>query len=334
MTFSGYGLPMDLPRAGAALRDVDSANPEIRWIAAMSLGRAEGEIQEAAVEALSRLAGDPGEDVRAQAIEGLANQARFGAKVEADVGRWLADPSDIVRCAALTNAEAFGGDAGEAARRMLSDPAPAVRATAARALGERGDAAQTGALGALLEDPVGAVREEAALSLVRLGDVRGLGIAAALLGQGGEDAARACVALGLGGLAAASAALEGVIERRFASNEGRALAAAALVRCGRADAGGVVARMLGSRWRRARLAAAQAIALLPFPGAAELVAARIPGADAMEASILIQTLAAAGAEDRDAALAAMRTAAARPGLPEEIAEELREAARDLAAGDA
>jgi HEAT repeat protein len=336
MSFDGYGLPMDLPRPEAAIRDVGSASAEIRWIAAMSLGGADGPFQGAAVEALSILAGDPNEDVRAQAIEGLANQARFGAAALGGTtpAEWLADPSDLVRCAALANADAFGLDARASAFRSLADGSATVRAIAARALGESGERAHASDLAPLLGDPVEAVRAEAALALVRLGDERGLAITAALLGAGGEEAARATIAFGRSGMRAGAGPLRELAARRFAPNDERALAAAALARCGDDGAAEIVSRMLASRWRRSRFAAAQAIAVLPFPGAARAVAARIPLADAMEASILIQTLAAIGADEPGDALDAMRSISDDGRLGAEIAEELREAMRALVARDA
>lgn len=332
MILAVFGLPMELPRTEAALRDAQSASTEVRWIAAMALSREDGPRRSHAIEALAALAADQDEDVRAQAIEGLANHARSGATVATVAAeRWIEDPSDLVRCAALSNADAFALDVESTAARMIADESPAARATAARVLGLRGDGGCADAIAGLLEDPSRAVRREAALALSRLGDERGAALTAAMLLSTGEDAVEAAAALGQSGRPIASDALRGLVAKRFAPVDVKAVAAAALARSGDAPGRAAVVRMLGS-WRRGtRLAAAHAVAALPSRGLAEHVAARLGGAEALEASALVQTLAAIAERAPDEALAAMRDAAAHAGLAPEIEEELRDAIRALEA---
>ena len=332
MILALFGLPMQLPRIEAALRDAGSASIEARWVAAMALARADGPDRERAVTALASLAGDPNEDVRAQAIEGLASHARSGdAAASAGAEGWTADPSDLVRCAALSNAEAFSLDADALAARMLADESPAVRATAARLLGLRGNGAAADAIAGLLGDPTRDVRQEAALALSRLGDARGTTVTVEMLGGGGEGASEAAEALGRSGRAIASDALLEVVARRFAPAALKAVAAAALARSGEEAGRGALVRMLGSWRRQTRFAAVHAIAMLPSRGLAACVASRFGTADALEASILVQTLAAIGEELPDESLAAMRGAMGHTTLAPEIAEELEEAVRSLGA---
>jgi HEAT repeat protein len=334
MIFSIFGLPMQLPRTEAALRDVHSASAEMRWVAAMALSREDGRDRPRAVEALAALTADPNEDVRAQAIEGLANHAREGAAVDASpVAIWLEDPSDLVRCAALSNADAFALDAGPLADRMIMDASPAARATAAHVLGLLEARDRADALAGLLDDPNQTVRREAALSLSRLGDLRGVALATALIEAGGEDAVEAAMALGQSGTSICVGPLRGLLTRRFTPVEVKAVAAAALSRAGDASGHAAIAQMLGS-WRgRTRFAAASAVAALPSGTLAEHMAERIGKAEALEASVLIQTLAAIGEEAPDAALAAMRGALERGSFAAGIEEELRDAIRALGARD-
>jgi len=334
MILGVFGLPMELPRTDAALRDVHSTTTEMRWMAAMALSREDGPKRPRAVEALAALTNDPNEDVRAQAIEGLANHARSGAAVAVPpVESWLDDPSDLVRCAALSNADAFALDAVPLADRLIADDSPAARATAARVLGLAGARDRADAIAGLLDDSSETVRREAALTLSRFGDERGVALAAAMLEAGGEDAAEAAMALGQSGLSIAAVPLRGLLARRFAAVEVKAVAAAALSRAGDASGRAAIAEMLGS-WRvRTRFAAAHALAALPSGGLAEHVAARIGKAAGLEASVFVQTLASIGEEAPGEALAAMRGAAERGPLAPGIEEELREAIRALGARD-
>jgi len=332
MILAFFGLPMELPRIEAALRDAHSASTEARWIAAMALSREDGPRRSHAVDALALLADDPSEDVRAQAIEGLANHARSGADVASGAAaRWIEDPSDLVRCAALSNADAFALDPEPLAARMITDDSPAARATAARVLGQLGARGRADAIAGLLEDPSHTVRREAALALSRFGDERGAAIAAAMLGTSGDDAVEAADALGHSGRPIASDALRELVARRFAPADVKAVAAAALARSGDEPGRAALVRMLGSWRRQTRFAAACAVAALPSRGLAVHVAARIGEAESLEASVLVQTLAAIGEEAPDEALAAMRGAASSAGLVPEIEEELQEAIRALAA---
>jgi HEAT repeat protein len=299
----------------------------------MALAREDGVLRSRAIDALAALAADANEDVRAQAIEGLANQARLGGSLGATaVQRWLEDPSDLVRCAALGNADAFAVDPEATAARLAADEAPAVRATAARILGLRGAADRADALAGMLADPSAAVRCEAALALARLGDGRGAAPAAALLEAGGEEAVEAAAALGQSRRPLAIEALKEVVARRFAPSDLKATAAAALARSGDETGVAALVRMLGAWRRRTRFDAAHAVAGLPSPGLAAHVAARLEAADSLEASVLVQTLAAIGEDEPAEALAALRRVAA-DGAPraEGLGEELREAIRALAA---
>jgi hypothetical protein len=91
--------------------------------------------------------------------------------------------------------------------------------------------------------------------------------------------------------------------------------------------------MFGSWRRQTRFAAACAVAALPSRGLAAHVAVRLEKAESLEASALVQTLAAIGEDVPDEALAAMRSAAGLAGLAPEIAEELQDAIRTLEARD-
>jgi HEAT repeat protein len=332
MILAVFGLPMELPRTEAALRDSRSASVEARWVAAMALSREDGPSRPLAVEALAILTGDSNEDVRAQAIEGLANHARSGAIVTTAIAaRWLDDPSDLVRCAALSNADAFALDAESLAARMIADDSPAARATAARLLGFDGASDRADAIAELLDDPFEAVRQEAALALCRFGDERGVAIAVGMLDAGGDGALEAAEALGRSGRPIASDALRGLVDRRFTAAGLKAIAAAALARAGDDQGRAAIIRMLGAWRRQTRLDAAHAIAALPSRGLAEALAARLGEADALEASVLVHALSAIGEGSSAEALAALRGAAARKAPTSELVEELRNAISALEA---
>jgi len=173
------------------------------------------------------------------------------------------------------------------------------------------------------------VRREAALSLSRFGDLRGVALATALIEAGGEDAVEAAMALGQSGTSICVGPLRGLLTRRFTPVEVKAVAAAALSRAGDASGHAAIAQMLGS-WRgRTRFAAASAVAALPSGSLAKHVAERIGKAEALEASVLVQTLSAIGQEAPEEALTAMRGALEGGSFAAGIEEELRDSIRAL-----
>lgn len=322
---AGYLVPMELPNLDAALRDTASETAEVRWVAALALAGAEGGRRGEALRALERLCGDPVEEVRAQALEGLAEQLRAGADApRALVLAGLDDAAAAVRCAALDAADVFLDEAPAAAIRGLADREPAVRAVAARLAGELGDAAAARRLVPLLEDQDRVVRDEAALALVRIGDERGEHRVRALLEGNEIQAVEAAQALGELGRPASSAALARVATAWLSSPELKALAAAALCRCG--DPAGLVIlkRVLGSRRENARLAALGALARLPVPGIAAAVGACLERGSELEASAALRTLSTLSTVDRPAAVQELyaRKGVLRGALADELAEAL------------
>ena len=165
----------------AALAQLQSPCPRLRWEAAAALAR-QSRCSPEAVDALVAALADPEEFVRWQAAEALAAQdaeAVFPVLVEA-----LSDPEPLRRAGA---AEALGKIPGEASAlavsKRVADPDPRVRAAVARALGEARQPACISVLISLLEDDSPDVRREAAIALGRLGDVRAAGLLAAALAE-------------------------------------------------------------------------------------------------------------------------------------------------------
>jgi HEAT repeat protein len=320
-----WTLPSDLPHLDAALRDAGAGSATARWVAALALSREDGPRRGEAVAALAGLAADPVEEVRSQAIEGLAAQARSGDEPLLDaVRRALRDPSPMVRCSALEALAAVDGSPSDDIVPLLSDPSSAVRATAARALGDLEGDGLADLLAPLLGDGDPVVCEEAALALCRLGDPRGADGALGALARGGADAPEVAVALGRLRGARAAPALRALAGKWLAPDPLRAAAAAALVRCGDAGGRAVLVRMLGGTRSATRLAALGALARLPVDGLAPATGALLDGRSVIEASAAIGTLAALAGVDRDAAAAELERRRGRlsPDLDEELAEAL------------
>ncbi len=120
-----FVMPLTTPNVEAALRDATAGSPEARWVAAQALGGVVDENRNKAVDALYGLLSDPFEEVRAQALEGLAEQMRAGASiaVETLLGA-LDDPSGAVRCAAIDAAAQIPVDSTERIGELLSDSEP------------------------------------------------------------------------------------------------------------------------------------------------------------------------------------------------------------------
>ncbi len=321
-------LPSDLPHLDAALRDAGSDSAAARWVAALALSREDGPRLAEAASALARLAADPVEEVRSQALEGLLALAAPGYEPPVDIFRAaLADPSPLVRCSALEAVAALVERPLAEIAPLLRDPSPAVRATAARAAGDIEGREQGDALATMLGDADPVVREEAALALCRVGDPRGEDGAIKALAGGGNAVIEAALALGRLGGSRSAAALRSLAGKWLAAASSRAAAATALVRCG--DGGGrtVLARMLGGTRSATRLAALGALARLPVDGMAPAVGALLDGRSAIEASAATSTLTALAAADRDAAVAELERRRGR--LPADLDAEIAEALAEI-----
>jgi len=169
---TSFLLPLDVPSTEAALRDASSDLAESRWIAAMALGRSEESLE--VISTLNKLASDPVEEVRAQAIEGLTEQKLAGANVSSEfVKQLLKDPAPCVRCAAVDAAAVFSNDPEEVIISLLIDDDPSVRATVVRALGELKVTNKSDSVARLVNDPSKYVAFEAAIALAEMGDGRG-----------------------------------------------------------------------------------------------------------------------------------------------------------------
>ena len=250
----------------AALRDLEHKDPRVRAQAADALGRvADAEIP-IALAALVRAADDPHPSVRYAALLSLGELgAAGGAEV---IIAHLGDEEPLCREAATIALGQLGPGGGERAwtalSSALSSPAPEVRfqaiaslaeidavraatvvlpalddrdgkvrAQAAAALGDAGERVHADRLARLLDDN-DEVRHEAALALARLGDRRGLPSLVRALGDRNRalDAATALAKLGIGGDAAATAALGHAVERWLGDPLVKVRAAEALARAG------------------------------------------------------------------------------------------------------
>lgn len=317
-----YLVPMELPRLDAALTDAGSATAEVRWVAALALGQEDGPRVGDAVEALARLAADPVEEVRAQALEGLAWHARAGRNSPvATLAEALTDRSDLVRMTAVEAVELFADDPVAEVARMLDDEAPGVRIAAARVLADLGAGADR--LTPLLDDADRVVRREAGVALARLGDTRGIGPATEALRGGDPEAVEAALALGRLGSTAAVPALRQAIGGWLRPAELKAAAAAALVLCSDPEGLEAIGRLLGALRGSTRMAALSVLARLPVPGVASRVGALLDRGGSLEASSALRALVALGEVDRRAALTEISRR--RGALTGELAEELEEA---------
>ncbi len=288
---SGYTVPMKLPHLEAALRDCGSASAEVRWVAAMALGVQDVGGRGESVKALEALCDDEVQEVRAQAIEGLAEQVRAGAEISSRrILEGLKDDSDMVRCAAVANLDLFMDDAAARASQMLADSQPSVRATAARMLADLRAGEYLENLARLLNDDDDVVSEEVAFSMVILGDVRGRDRVIDMLREGLPTAIRSAQALAELGDHAAVSALKEVVSGWLIDPELKSVAAAALVRCGSEEGRNVLGKMLSSRRETVRMAALQALVGTPVTGMADAVADIVLRSSSMEASAAISAL--------------------------------------------
>ena len=250
----------------AALRDLEHRDPRVRAQAADALGRvADAEIP-IALTALVRAADDAHPSVRYAALLSLGE---LGAAGGADaIIAHLGDDEPLCREASAIALGQLGPGGGERAwsalASALSSPAPEVRfqaiaslaeidaaraavvilpladdrdgkvrAQVAAALGDSGDRVHGDRLARLLDDNDD-VRHEASLALARLGDRRGLPSLVRALGDRNRalDAATALAKLGIGGDAAATAALGHAVERWLGDPLVKVRAAEALARAG------------------------------------------------------------------------------------------------------
>lgn len=250
----------------AALRDLEHKDPRVRAQAADALGRvADAEIP-IALAALARAVNDAHPSVRYAALLSLGELGAAGGAQS--IIPHLDDDEPLCREASAIALGQLGPGGGEPAwtalSAALSSPAPEVRfqaiaslaeidaaraavvilpalddrdgkvrAQAAAALGDSGERVHADRLARLLDDSDD-VRHEAALALARLGDRRGLPSLVRALADRNRalDAATALAKLGIGGDAAATAALGHAVERWLGDPLVKVRAAEALARAG------------------------------------------------------------------------------------------------------
>jgi HEAT repeat protein len=279
----GFLLPPEMPNIKAALRDAAHGSPEAKWVAALALGQENGAFREAAIQALVELMKSPHEEIRAQALEGIAEQSRHGAAVDSQlVLSALEDPSPAVRATAVDTLSEMDISALEVDfHGLLADPDPSVRIAAAAAAADMEYIDSTPLLTSLLDDSVPTVRLQAAISLAVFGDPAGIPELKKGLTLPPREAVEAIRALGDLGAAVPEAtltALEQLFAKRFIDTELRATAAVALFCCSahtRGDA--LIARLLTARNTETRLAALSALARLPAGASAGALVQRIGG---------------------------------------------------------
>lgn len=326
-----YVLPMELPKPEVALRDCGSESAEARWLAALALAGVGGEGAPEAIEALLGLTGDPVEEIRAQAVEGLASQLRAGASFDVSrVSSLIEDESDGVRCAVLDSAELFLDDSAEQAARLLEDRAPSVRATAARFLGTVGKTEAAGALAGMLADQDPVVKREAALAMARFGDARSMGILHSMLEEDVSTAISAARALGKLGDERSREPLLKAASGVLGDPELKAVAALSALACGDERGRGVLDRMLGSMRSTTRMCVYRAICEAPAAGFSRALGARGGRARPMELSSILGALHALASVEREEATAALGDLA--PRLDEDLSAELAEIMADLDEG--
>lgn len=326
-----FTLPMDIPNFDAAMRDAMSGGAEARFVAAIALGRIRGNGQAEAISALSRLLEDPVEEVRAQALEGIAEQARGGAKIPNRlVHEALTDPSPRVRTAAIEIA-AFTTKHGllDTLSPSLSDLDPSVRATACRVVGEVGGIELADAIVRLLEDPVSFVTHEAALALAELGDLRGKSILIDLLSSRNQISIEAACALGRLREKSACSHLFRIANKRFVGTELKAMTAAALASCGQAKGRELLERMLRSKRRHTKLVALGTLARLPVADMVEQVAELLNSSRPDVISATIETLYFLAELDKEKVVSILKTK--RSFLKDELLAELSDTLEALQA---
>ncbi len=320
---TGFLLPLEMPSIEAALRDARGGAEEARWIAAIALGHVRGSHRQEAIEALNHLLKDPFEEIRAQALEGITEQVRGGARVS---NQWAStlfkDTSPAVRCVAVEAAAVLLEDPVSTLMPLLTDPDPSVRATTAVELGELGADIETDKLAELLDDTDSFVAMQAAMALAALGDSRGEKILLSLLDDNSDDAMEVVVALSRLGSATSVASLSRLASRRFSPVELKTGAAAAMVNCGAAEGLGILTRILAARRRNTRMTTLTSLARVPVKGIAGEVGRLLDSGRPMEISAAIQTLGALAQVDLETVKTELKRR--RGGLDMELNDELEE----------
>ncbi len=326
---TSFLLPLELPHPEVALRDAESGSEEARWVAALTLGRVSGPMQEDALKALFCLAEDTAEEVRAQALESIAEQARGGGvRVPEKVAqKALLDPSAGVRCAAIDTALEILSDSASTIVKCIKDEDPSVRAASAQALGFIAASDKADQLVELLDDPDGFVRRQSAIGLAYLGDTRGESVLISWLETGSDDGCEPVFALGTLGSKTALPQLKKIATSRFSNIELKSMSAAAMVRCDDQHGREILLQLLGARRERTRMAVLGTLARLPIPGVAAKVSSLLDDGHIIEASSAIQTLIALADVDPGVVRAELEKRVGR--LTTELDEELKEALSSL-----
>ncbi|MCP4601039.1 MAG: hypothetical protein GY847_11025 [Proteobacteria bacterium] len=288
-----FVLPLMMPKIEAAVRDAQKGSEEARWVAAIALGSARGPLRKEAIKALDTLLSDRFEEVRAQALEGIAEQARGGIRASENAAKQaLKDPSPGVRCAAIDAVAVLFDSPQEAVAPLLRDADPSVRAAAASALSELRAVCQADQLAELLDDPDSFVANQAAAALSALNDPRGERLLVSLLESSVDIACEAALSLGKLGRATSVSSLRKAAERRFSHVELKAMAAAAMVQCTASDGREILIRLLRARRQSTRMTVISVLARMPIKGMAPAVGQMLGSGRAMEISAAIQTLGA------------------------------------------
>jgi HEAT repeat protein len=325
---STFLVSLEMPRIEAALRDAKGGSPEARWVAAIALGREDGAKRREALEALQKLLFDSCEEVRAQALEGIAEQKLSGAEISENIaGRLLDDSSPCVRCAAVESAAVLLTNPIRAVVPLLKDADPSVRAAAATALGDLRAVREADLLAELLDDSDEFTARRAAMALAALDDLRCESKLVSLLAGEQAVASEAAFALGELGGATSVPALKKIARGRFSPLGLRAAAAAAMTRCSAPEGRELLVALLTAGSHIKRMTALGAIARLPVTGVAAAVGALIEARHMDQISSAIQTLAAIGEVDSKAARHELKRHLGRLGG--EFEDELREALASL-----
>ncbi len=315
--------PPDIPTPKAAIRDAAFGSPDARWVAASTLGQVSGEQQSDAVAALEALLEDEIGEIRAQALEGITEQARQGFPVDTSYFiRALDDPSPAVRCTAVDSSLVVLEDPYLHLAKRVEDPDPSVRIAAAAALGETLDKRAVPALTPLLSDPEPTVRFEAAVSLANLKDGGGEMLLLDMASRHTDDAYDAAKALGHLKTPRAVPTLQSLASRFFGPAELKAIAKVALYRCSNGEKGKDLIRQgLRARSTDTRLSTLTALSRLPIPGLAEEVGRLIDDRNEMVVSSAIHTLCTLSEVDPKARFV---LESCRPRLSTDLLRELDE----------
>ena len=293
-------------------------------------------MQSLAVSALVLLLQNPHEEIRAQALEGLSEQARHGAAISADwIEGALRDASPAVRAAALDALVEIDCDPERLDfPALLFDEDPSVRIAAAIAIADLGNKAAMPDLRRLLSDADEIVRLQAAISLAAFKDAAGVDELIAGLALSPRESIEAARAVGHLGEAApndAIAALKQISSKRFIAPELKAQAAAALYCCtGQRDGESIIEKFLSSRNPDTRLTMLSILARVPAGAIASMVGRLLEDRDPLVASCAIETLGALATSNRSGAIAALKAGQhhLRGPLLTELHECLAELERD------